>query len=25
MTNYGTTTLPRTSVVPGMLVKYQGR
>ncbi|EAM9431150.1 cell division protein FtsZ, partial [Salmonella enterica] len=24
MTNYGTTTLPRTSVVPGMLVKYQG-
>ncbi|EJE5205263.1 cell division protein FtsZ [Salmonella enterica] len=25
MTNYGTTTLPRTRVVPGMLVKYQGR
>lgn len=25
MANYGTTTLPRTSVVPGMLVKYQGR
>ncbi|MEG5996938.1 cell division protein FtsZ [Enterobacter ludwigii] len=25
MANYGTTTLPRTSVLPGMLVKYQGR